>query len=551
MIDTTSYKIAKSLYVSFGGDINKEFESVDAVYDAIYELMNNSAGRINIEPIELSITENCTYEFNNQSVTGYKPVTIDVNIAQKYTDEQVIQLQTDARNEGYSEGETEGYKNGYTAGNTDGYTDGYTAGNTDGYTAGYTAGNTDGYTDGYTDGLDDGAEDQKALLESITISENGTYTKEDGYNEVIVEVDTPVFETESLSKTLTSNGTYDYVPTTDGYSDVHITVNVPTGGDTGRPKVYNGFRFTGGDMAKIDFSQYDWSGVYDTSNFFQNCSHSTGDWSNFEENYSGRVLSCSRMFQYCSKLTSIPQLDTSKVTDMSYMFDSCSKLTSIPQLDTSKVTNMNSMFAGCSSLTTIPQLDTSKVTNMNSMFSTCTSLTTIPLLDTSKATNMSSMFQYCSSLTTVPHLDTSNVNFTNSMFDRCSKLTSIPQLDTSKAIEMTYMFNACYSLTTVPLLDCSNVKRVDSMFQGASNINYLGGFKDLGKQTNVSGLNSYHFLYAISNLTYESIMNVINNLYDRASAGMSILTITLNSTTMGLLSDEDKAIATNKGWILS
>jgi hypothetical protein len=46
-------------------------------------------------------------------------------------------------------------------------------------------------------------------------------------------------------------------------------------------------------------------------------------------------------------------------------------------------------------------------------------------------------------------------------------------------------------------------------------------------------------------------MNVINNLYDRASAGMSTLTLYVNANTMKLLSDADKAIATNKGWILS
>ena len=35
------------------------------------------------------------------------------------------------------------------------------------------------------------------------------------------------------------------------------------------------------------------------------------------------------------------------------MFLICSSLTSVPQFDTSKVTNMESMFAGCSSLTTV------------------------------------------------------------------------------------------------------------------------------------------------------------------------------------------------------
>ena len=109
--------------------------------------------------------------------------------------------------------------------------------------------------------------------------------------------------------------------------------------------------------------------------------------------------SMSYMFIACSSLQSIPQLDTSKVTDMSYMFIACYSLQSIPQLDTSNVTSMSSMFSYCSSLQSIPQLDTSKVTDMSSMFSSCYSLQSIPQLDTSKVTDMSYMFSYCSSLT--------------------------------------------------------------------------------------------------------------------------------------------------------
>jgi hypothetical protein len=46
-------------------------------------------------------------------------------------------------------------------------------------------------------------------------------------------------------------------------------------------------------------------------------------------------------------------------------------------------------------------------------------------------------------------------------------------------------------------------------------------------------------------------MNIINNLYDRASAGYSVVTLKLAAKTLALLSDEEKTIATNKGWTLS
>ena len=108
--------------------------------------------------------------------------------------------------------------------------------------------------------------------------------------------------------------------------------------------------------------------------------------------------SCKYLFSYYNG-TSIDDLisysDTSNVTSMSGMFEYCSKLTTIPQLDTSKVTNMSNMFEQCSKLDTIPQLDTSNVTNMTRMFGSCRTLTTIPQFNTSKVTNMSYMFSGC------------------------------------------------------------------------------------------------------------------------------------------------------------
>ena len=44
------------------------------------------------------------------------------------------------------------------------------------------------YDEGYAQGKTDGINEQKSKLESISITENGTYRKEDGYNEVVVNV---------------------------------------------------------------------------------------------------------------------------------------------------------------------------------------------------------------------------------------------------------------------------------------------------------------------------------------------------------------------------
>ena len=83
------------------------------------------------------------------------------------------------------------------------------------------------------------------------------------------------------------------------------------------------------------------------------------------------------------------------------LFFNCFALESIPELDTSQVTNMRSMFNGCWALASVPELDTSQVTDMQYMFRKCSALASIPALDTSQVTNVYFMFDNCSSLESV------------------------------------------------------------------------------------------------------------------------------------------------------
>ena len=85
--------------------------------------------------------------------------------------------------------------------------------------------------------------------------------------------------------------------------------------------------------------------------------------------------SCQYMFNGCTSLTHVPDMDTSQVTIMNNMFNRCAALTSVPDMDTSQVTNMEAMFNGCTSLTHVPDMDTSQVTTTRYMFNECTSLT--------------------------------------------------------------------------------------------------------------------------------------------------------------------------------
>ena len=207
-------------------------------------------------------------------------------------------------------------------------------------------------------------------------------------------------------------------------------------------------------------------------------------------------------FHTCTKLTTIPLLNTSNVTNMYYAFYNCSKLTTIPLIDTSKVIDMVYMFGYCSALTTIPQLDTSKVISMAYMFYSCYSLTTIPQLNTSSCTNMESMFQKCNKLTTIPQLNTSSCTNMESMFSECNKLTTIPQLDTSKVINMENMFGYCRALEKIDITKFASSNNTQFAYSCYSLKTLIIRTMDTIPTLNSNAFtNCYHF-YGTQNATY-------------------------------------------------
>ena len=179
----------------------------------------------------VQFTENGTYiiDYDAENYTGLGKVSVEVNVPdlngsydEGYTEgktdginEQKSKLEsisitengTYTKEDGYNEIIVEvpdlngSYDEGYNQGKNDGYVDGKADGIEEGYSQGKTEGYNEGKTDGYSDGKTDGISEQKAKLESITITENGTYTREDGYNNIVVEIED-------------TNGSYD-----DGFSD--------------------------------------------------------------------------------------------------------------------------------------------------------------------------------------------------------------------------------------------------------------------------------------------------------------------------------------------
>lgn len=211
---------------------------------------------------------------------------------------------------------------------------------------------------------------------------------------------------------------------------------------------------------------------------------------------------------------------------------------------------MDSMFTYCSSLTSIPQLDTSNVTNMESMFAYCSSLTSIPLLNTSNVTSMGKMFSNCNNLTTIPQLNTSNVVSMYGMFMDCTNLTTIPQLDTSKVEYMDEMFSGCDNLTTIEGIDFSGItKGLTNLFGYDTRKDNIGRFIVNGK-INVSISDDYS-IKALTSIFDESIKSILEaaNRTDNTDAKTLAFNVTAfeqNGEFTALVSS-----CASKGWTIT
>lgn len=200
-----------------------------------------------------------------------------------------------------------------------------------------------------TSNYNDGVLAQKAKLTEINITENGTYTKEDGYSNVVVDVKAP---TEIDLKT--------------------------------------GIKFAYSTFSAMPFTLICDSGVTDMRSIFSNCkSLTTLDVSNFD---TSKVTSMNSMFSSCQSLNTLDlsNFDTINLTDMSSMFSFCQKLTTLDLSNfiTINVTDMNRMFFICSNLTTLnlSNFNTSNVTDMTRMFYSCDSLTTVKVINCDEST---------------------------------------------------------------------------------------------------------------------------------------------------------------------
>lgn len=249
-------------------------------------------------------------------------------------------------------------------------------------------------------------------------------------------------------------------------------------------------------------------------------------------------------------------------TNASNLYKNNKKLVYAPNIDTSNVTGMDNMFYGCNLLQTVPEINTSKVNSMQNMFSNCSSLTSVPAFNTSNVTNMTNMFFYCSSLKLVPAFNTSRVTSMDSMFSSCSILTKVLEMNTSNVNNFKNMFYGCSKLTTIEGISFKSF-RASTMDK-----NYIVGyskndsirkavFKDIGYQSTAVQFNTSYITNwgvntsEITDARQSLIDSLITYSFDRATAGYPTCTITLSTNTKALLTEDEIAQITAKGFTIA
>ena len=253
-----------------------------------------------------------------------------------------------------------------------------------------------------------------------------------------------------------------------------------------------------------------------------------------------------RSFYYCNAIEEIDLSGIAPATNLRWAFQYCRELKKLTLPPNSKITGegLYCTFEGCNKLTEINNFDS---------------------LTTNGITTISNMFHYCSGFTRIDisHFDCSLVKETNSMFDSCENLDEllIPDNLGELCTSWSSFLNGCKKLKKI--IGSISLKGAKSNISsggitGYNSLNNLRKFtiKDIGytsgctsvdlKYLTVWGVNSDEIQDARQSL----IDSLITYSFDRATAGYPTCTIKLSSTTKALLTDDEKAQITAKGFTL-
>lgn len=303
-------------------------------------------------------------------------------------------------------------------------------------------------------------------------------------------------------------------------------------------------------------------------------------------NLRGHNINVANLFLTCPILEEIDLTNATITNSMNQMFSNCPELKTLKGIETVKfntITNMNSAFNNCAKLsdfTFIEQLDVSKVTNFYCLFngSGIKSIEFVRDWDMSSATNISSF----ATATLVPDL--------SPLFDKTfDKITTIGGIALSnpmiKHLDVTRLpncvgwthvaNNGCINMKTVKL-NCSGTYSYAMHTMGSAVLESIEFINDTPKEVIFSDYSfpsngaqqittfqtikftnviiaeiSDNSLLADNNIfSVDTLVGLFNALKDYSGTGTT-KNCKIGATNLSKLTDEQIAIATNKGWTVA
>lgn len=247
-------------------------------------------------------------------------------------------------------------------------------------------------------------------------------------------------------------------------------------------------------------------------------------------------------------------MKTSLLTDYQNTYNSFKDLTTIPQFNSNGnhykfipnlplPSNTKSLFMYWYDIIEVPSfLRFDKITDASNFFAGCYSLRDFKYSAGFSATNsIAGLFQQCANLSGDISINAPKATFANSAFYLCKNINSIT-LTTAPLIFYGQMFLNATKLQSVYNLNLGETSEVQYQpfyCSNLTNITFADG----------SIINNSTSFSACTKLTVDSILNILNILKDLT--GSTSATLTLGAENLAKLTDEQKAIATNKNWVLA
>ena len=405
--------------------------------------------------------------------------------------------------------------------------------------------------------------DVESQEKSVTITENGTttVTPDDGYvlSSVNVDVNVPSKPEQAKSVTITANGTTEIIPD-DGYvlSSVNVDVNVPSKSEQVKSVTItkNGATVVTPDDGYVLSSVNVDVNVPSKPEQVKSVTITENGTTQItpDEGYALSSVSVSVDVAGGPSIVTIPPVSLPLPSDNILSLVTDIDLSSIEWTQTN-ISDISYLLRRMTNLRTIKWGDLlgrlADSIKTSDMFYDCKNIESIDLtpFNTKKFSDVSNMFNGCSNLKNIVWGDIKfRATRMDAVFFNCQTITSIdtsfldPEYNGTTNINT--MFGQCYALKTI---DLSNLKT--AAITKANNI--VLGCRSLVNIVFEDGCFSNTALKELaftgSPLSYDCAVDIFNKLAPRTNSP----TIQLSSTTKGYLTEQEYAIATAKGWVVS